>query len=159
VNPCWRDVYHCFWRQNATYRIKVFDCDSFHALQCIDDGDRAQIVFVSKDCSIDNLQLKEQCILVDAGFGHMPEVLPQLPAIDTVDVEQFQKSVSKCRKDILHAQQFNKESSEAVSVVQKLVALTNETSPNRLEYHLKPKRALTKLKAVQLFAGISSPKY
>ena len=146
-----KDVYHCFWRHFATYRIQMFDCDSFRTLRCVDDFGRIQVLFVSSTCEIDNLRLQEACILTDAGFGHMPAKLPELPPIDSIDVVGFAATVSKCRKDILEAQQFSKESSVAAAVSRDFIALSTETSPTRLNYKLKRTGIFTKLKAVHLF--------
>tara|TARA_B100000780_G_scaffold44002_1_gene27315 strand:+ start:365 stop:865 length:501 start_codon:yes stop_codon:yes gene_type:complete len=148
-----QDIIHLFWRHSITCRVKIFSFEGFRAIQWAQEGFTPQSAFVSPDTGLEQLLVVDGEVVMGPGAGYMPTTIPILPPLILgVDVQVFQESLSKCRRDIHTAQQFKNDGQLAVDTCKAYVNLCGEgTSARQLEQALQKSRVMNKIKAVGMF--------
>ena len=143
MNPT-MEMAKTFWRHGTTVHMRVFDLESFRAIQWW-HPEQSGVIYIPKDGKFepkfDGKQLNCETSLTNC-FAELPDI-PE--PVDTEkflrDIDELVVSVKKAPADIIKNSQ----------VVSDMLALSQSTSANEIERNLSFHRAKQKLRAVTAF--------
>lgn len=139
-----REMAETFWRHGITVHMRVFDLETFRAIQWW-YSEQSGVIYIPKDGkfepTFDGKQINCETSLTNC-FAELPDI----PAsVDTEkflrDIDELVVSVKKAPADIMKNSQ----------VVSDMLELSSSTSANEIERKLSFHRVKQKLRAVTAF--------